>query len=259
MRASLARACMSVWVIAAERGLGQAEAGRRERACGELWCRAISSSPGSRPGSTHRRFGWNSTRPRDPPFAPPRISCRQRGRRRGARLWGQHRLRQARAGAHRAGRHRRAAATPRPLAHVRRGRSRWTTPTVRLVLLLKAGEPRSRAAPACATDTIDALLRLLAARRPAGDPGPGLGRRLGRSRTPGPRRRGADRRRPGPARRPRAAGGRGPGRDRPGAAGARPPRKGWRCSTARRSRPRWRSPACSRRSRLFDAALSRAP
>ena len=35
-----------------------------------FWCRAISSSPGSRLGSTHRRFGWNSTRPRDLPFAP---------------------------------------------------------------------------------------------------------------------------------------------------------------------------------------------
>ena len=91
-------------------------------------------------------------------------------------------------------------------------------------------------------------------RCPAGDPGPGLGRRLGRSGAPGPCRRGADRRRPDPARRPRAAGGRGTGRDRAGA--ARPAAKeglallnGTQVSTA------LAITGLLKARRLFDAAL----
>ena len=95
--------------------------------------------------------------------------------------------------------------------------------TVRLVLLLKAGSlalgPLGRASghgrrPPAAPGR----------GRLAGDPGPGLRRRLGRPRTLGPRRRRPDRRRPGPAARARAAGRRGAGRYR--ARPARPGRQG---------------------------------
>ena len=118
--------------------------------------------------------------------------------------------------------------------------------TVRLVLLLKAAS--LRLGPLGRAPGHDRRPPAAPGRgRPAGDPGPGLGRRLGRPRAPGPCRRRPDRRRPDPAARARAAGRRGAGRDRPRAADARPPRRAWRCSTARRSRPRWRSAACSRR------------
>ena len=126
--------------------------------------------------------------------------------------------------------------------------------TVRLVLLLKAaslGLGRSGVRP----KTIDALLRLLAARRPAGHPGSGVGRRLGRSGATGPCRGSADRRGADPARRPATAR---PPRPWPRSADAADAGRQGRPGAAQRHAgvdgPGDRRPAQGRR--LFDAALS---
>ena len=129
-----------------------------------------------------------------------------RGRCRG--LWRQHRLRQARKRPHRLGSDRGAAAAPGALAHVRHRRA-------------LAGSDRSPHPGAEGREPGARPFRRAArhhrsaagpdrARRPAGDPGQGLGRRLGRpgaAGTPGrlPDRRGRDaaaRQRSSPRRRP---------------------------------------------------------
>ncbi len=90
------------------------------------------------PGHLHLgTLGTLARRTTAAPAARSGLRARHRGRcrhgregrgRQGARLWGQHRLRQARPRAHRAGPDRGAAAPPRPLAHVRRRARRSTTP-----------------------------------------------------------------------------------------------------------------------------------
>ena len=140
------------------------------------------------------------------------------GCRRGARLWREHRLRQAGAGSDRPGRHRRAAAPAGALAHVRRRRAagrRHGPPGAPA----QGGQPRPR--PLRRSPRHDRRPPPAPGpRRPAGHPGPGVGRRLGRSGATGACRRSADRRRADQARRPGPPGRRGPGRHRPAAADA---------------------------------------
>ena len=127
-------------------------------------------------------------------------------------------------------------------------------PVVRLILALKA---TSLALGHSGVQRRDHRAAAGAARprRAAGDPGQGLGRRLGRSRAARPSRRlparpGRDPpRRARPGRRPRCCAG--SARRRCSSA----PRRGWRCSTAPRSRPRWRSGGWFAAAAIFDAAL----
>ena len=178
---------------------------------------------------------------------PARVRGLERGRRgrgdassrRGqAGLRHQHRLRQARADAHRRRPARAAAAQPRAVAQRRRRRARSPTTVVRLMLLLKV------ASLARGYSGVRAGGRRRAARAAQRRRAAGASRRRARS----ARRATWRRSRTCSAvligvgevrhRRPRAAGRARRWRRRARAARARRRRKAWRCSTARRSRPR---------------------